>query len=378
MDFAHSEDQQSLRELARKILEDRATHERLRQVEGTADRVDHELWAELAKANLLGVAIPEEYGGMGMGFLELCLLLEEVGRTVAPVPVWPTLVLGALPVAKFGSAEQKRRLLPAVVGGEALLSAALVEPGCEDVTRPSTTARRDGAGFRLDGTKLCVSAGHLARQILIPARTEGGGVAVFLLDPKAPGVRLELQHATNHEPQAKLTLENARVSAADLLGDPNAGSALLRWLEEHAIAALCAIQVGVSERALGITARYTTGREQFGRAIATFQAVGQRAADAYIDLEAMRLTTQQAVWRLAEGHPAEDAVAVAKFWASEGGHAVGYAAQHLHGGIGVDIDYPIHRYYLWAKQIELTLGCASRQLEQLGARLAEAPASELA
>jgi 3-oxocholest-4-en-26-oyl-CoA dehydrogenase beta subunit len=378
MEFAYSEDQQSLRELARKILEDRATHERLKEVEASADRVDHELWRELAKANLLGVAIAEEYGGMGMGFLELCILLEEVGRTVAPVPAWPTLVLGGLPLAKFGNAEQRRRLLPAVVAGEALLSAALVEPGSDDLTRPTTTARRDGAVFRLDGTKLCVSVGHLARRILVPARIEGGGVGVFLLDPKAPGVTLELQHATNHESQAKLVLEGAVVAGTDLLGDPNAGAALVRWLELHATAALCALQVGVSERALRITARYTTGREQFGRAIATFQAVGQRAADAYIDVEAMRLTTQQAVWRLAEGLPAEDAVTVAKFWAAEGGHAVGYAAQHLHGGIGVDIDYPIHRYYLWSKQIELTLGCASRQLEQLGVRLAEAPASGIA
>jgi 3-oxocholest-4-en-26-oyl-CoA dehydrogenase beta subunit len=378
MDFAYSEDQQSLRELARKILEDRATHERLKQVEATADRLDRELWAELAKANLLGVAISEEYGGMGMGFLELCILLEEVGRTVAPVPAWPTLVLGALPLSKFGSAEQQRRLLPTVVAGEALLSAALLEPGSDDLARPSTTARRDGSVFRLDGTKLCVSAGHIARRILVPARTEGGGVGVFLLDPEARGVTLELQHATNHEPQAKLTLEGAVVAGADLLGDPSSGATLVRWLEQRATAALCAIQVGVSERALRITAHYTTGREQFGRAIATFQAVGQRAADAFIDLEAIRLTTQQAVWRLAEDLPAEDAVAVAKFWASEGGHAVGYAAQHLHGGIGVDIDYPIHRYYLWSKQIELTLGCASRQLEQLGVRLAEAPASGIA
>ena len=378
MDFTYSEDQESLRELARKILEDRATHERLKQVESSADRVDRELWAELAKANLLGVAISEEHGGMGMGFLELCILLEEIGRTVAPVPAWATLVLGALPLSKFGSAEQQRPLQPAVVSGEALLSAALLEPGSDDLARPSTRARREGGGFRLEGTKLCVSAGHLARRILVPARTEGGSVGVFLLDPQAPGVTLELQHATNHEPQAKLTLEGAVVAAADLLGDLNSGAALVRWLEQHATAALCAIQVGVSERALRITAQYTTHREQFGRAIATFQAVGQRAADAYIDLEAIRLTTQQAVWRLAEGLPAEDAVAVAKFWASEGGHAVGYAAQHLHGGIGVDIDYPIHRYYLWSKQIELTLGCASRQLEQLGVRLAEAPTAEIA
>ncbi len=374
MDFSYSEDQSALRELARKILEDRATHERLKQIEASADAVDRELWAELAKANLLGVAIAEEHGGMGMGFLELCLLLEEIGRTVAPVPAWATLVLGALPVARFGRAEQQRSLLGGVVAGDVILSAALVEPGSDDPAKPATTARRDGDGWRLDGVKTCVPAAHLAQRILVPARVDGGGVGVFLLDPRAAGVTVERQRATSQEVQAKLTLTGARVAADDVLGDVRTGAEILRWLELHAVAALCAIQVGVSERALRITAQYTTGREQFGRAIATFQAVGQRAADAYIDVEAMRLTTQQAVWRLAEGLPAADAVAVAKFWAAEGGHAVGYAAQHLHGGIGVDVDYPIHRYYQWSKQIELSLGSASRQLAKIGADLAATPA----
>jgi len=374
VDFSYSEDQSALRELARKILEDRVTQERLKQIEASADGVDRELWTELAKANLLGVAIPEEYGGMGMGFVELCLLLEETGRTVAPVPVWPTLVLGALPVARFGSREQQRSLLPGVVAGDVILSAALVEPGSDDPTKPTTTARRDGDGWRLDGVKLCVPAAHLAQRILVPARVDGGAVGAFLLDPHAAGVSLERQRTTSQEVQGRLTLTGARVPAGDVLGDSRGGDEILRWLELHAVAALCAMQAGVSERALRITAQYTTGREQFGRAIATFQAVGQRAADAFIDVEAIRLTTQQAVWRLAEGLPAEDAVAVAKFWAAEGGHAVGYAAQHLHGGIGVDVDYPIHRYYQWSKQIELSLGSANRQLAKIGAELAATPA----
>jgi len=376
MDFAFTDEQSALREVARKILEAECTTARLQEVEASAERIDRRLWAELAKANLLGAALPEAHGGSGFGFFELCLLLEEIGRAVAPVPAWATLVLGALPIERFGSAEQKRRFLPGVVAGDVILSAALLEPGSEAPAKPSTTARRDGAGFRLDGVKLCVPAAHLATRILVPARLESDGVGVFLLDPKAPGVALERQRTTNLEVQGKLVLAGAPAGAADVLAADGRGDAtvLVRWIEAHATAALCAMQVGVSERALRLTASYTTGREQFGRAIATFQAVGQRAADAYIDVEAMRLTTQQAVWRLAAGLEADDAIAVAKFWAAEGGHAVGYAAQHLHGGIGVDVDYPLHRYYLWAKEIELTLGSANRQLARIGAELASTPA----
>src|SRR5581483_7042007 len=142
--------------------------------------------------------------------------------------------------------------------------------------------------------------------------------------------------------------------------------------DARGLAGVCAVEMGVVERALRMTAEYTSKREQFGKPIATFQAVGQRAADAYIDVEAIRWTTWQAVWRLAAGLPAADALAVAKFWAAEGGHRVVYAAQHLHGGIRLDLDYPVHRYYLWSKQIELTLGAATPQLVRLGASIAAA------
>jgi alkylation response protein AidB-like acyl-CoA dehydrogenase len=146
------------------------------------------------------------------------------------------------------------------------------------------------------------------------------------------------------------------------------------WLALRAKAALCAVALGVADRAIRITAEYTTKREQFDRPIGSFQAVHQRAADAYIGIEAMRLASWQASSRIAAGEPADDAVAIAKYWAAEAGHFATYAAVHLHGGMGVDVDYPVHRYYLWARQIELTLGSAQRQLAELGAGLAAKPA----
>jgi alkylation response protein AidB-like acyl-CoA dehydrogenase len=363
MDFSLTPEQEALRELAGKILGDQVTHERLKAVEANADWFDRGAWEALAKAKLLGTALPEDSGGSGLGLLELCLVLEQVGRTVAPIPAWPTLVLGALPIAEFGTREQRARWLPAVISGETVLGAALVEPGGDDATRPATSARRDGAGWRLEGVKTCVPAAHLAARLVIPARTDGD-VSLFLLDPRASGVTLERQVATSREPQARVTLAGA---PAELLAR---GEASVGWLVERALVGLCALQAGVADRALRMTAEYTTSREQFGRPIASFQAVHQRAADAYIDVEAIRLTTWQAAWRLATGRAAAAEVAVAKFWASEGAHRVVYAAQHLHGGIGVDVDYPLHRYYLWSKQIELTLGSGTRQLVRLGARLA--------
>jgi alkylation response protein AidB-like acyl-CoA dehydrogenase len=370
MNFAPTTEQEALRDLARTILADEVTHEHLKQLEERGEWFDEQAWTELGKARLLGIAVPEEFGGSGLGFVEVCLLLEEIGRAVAPVPVLPSLVLGALPVAELGNHGQKRALLSGVVSGDVILSAALIELGTATPELPLTTARRDGTSWRLDGVKTCVPAAELAHRILVPARTGQATVGLFLVDPRGRGVTLERQILTNGEPHARMTLGGAVVAAADVLGDPMGDGTMLRWLLNRATVAYCVLQVGVCDRALRMAAEYTTGREQFGRPIASFQAVHQRAADAYIDVEAIRLSTWEAAWRLAEGLPADDHVRVAKFWAADGGQRAAVAAQHLHGGIGVDMDYPLHRYFVWAKHIELVLGGAMEQLAQLGIRIA--------
>ena len=372
MDFRLTEDQEALRELVRQIVGDHATHERLKGIEAMPEWFDRTLWAELAKASLLGVAVPETWGGSGLGLLELCLLLEAVGRHCAPIPVWPTLVLGALPITQFGTPEQCRRFLPGVVRGDTILGAALVDTQSEDPLEPAVVARRDGSSWRLDGVKMCVAAAHLAECLLVSARTGGDTLGVFLLDPKGAGVELERQETTQGEPQFRLVLSGAAVEADSVMGDPMGGRAIVDWMVDRAVAALGAMEIGVTERALRMTAEYTSTREQFGKPIAKFQAVAQRAADAFIDVEAIRWTVWQAVWRLAEGLPAKQEVSIAKFWVGEGGHRVVYAAQHLHGGIGVDLDYPLYRSYLWSKQIELTLGSATQHLVRLGNDMAAA------
>jgi len=371
VDFTYSDEQQALSELARSIFKDHVTPERQRALEQSGEWFDDVVWGKLAEASLLGIAVPEEFGGSGLGLIELGLLLEEVGRAVAPVPVFASTVLGALPLVAFGTAAQKKQWLPRIVSGEAVLTAALAELDGRDPLSPTTIATREGSGWRLSGTKICVSAGERATAILVPATLAEGGVGVFLVDPTAPGVTRERQIATNNEPHARITLDGAVVAEGEAIGVPGEeGQRVLAWLLERARAGYCAQQFGVCDRALRLTAEYTTERKQFDRPIATFQAVQQRAADAFIDLEAMRLSMQEALFLLERDGAAERAVIVAKFWASEGGQHVAVAAQHLHGGIGVDIDYPLHRYFLWSKHIELMLGSASEQLARLGAALA--------
>ncbi len=373
MDFSLSEEQKELRKLAHQILLDQTSNEHLREIEAREERFDEELWKDLANAGLLGVAISEAHGGMELGYESLCLLVEQVGQRVAPVPVVPVLVSAALPIDRFGTGEQKERLLPGVVRGETLVSAALIEPLNEDPTRPATSATADGEDWILTGTKTCVPFANRAERILVSAAADeqGGGVGVFLLDPADPGVTLDRQETTAGEPQFEISLRGARVSRADVLAAPESGVRVMKWIAERTAAAQTAMAVGVTERMTRMTAEYTAEREQFGVKIATFQAVGQRAADCYIDTECLRVASQQAVSLLNEGRQADDEVMIAKIWAGDVAHRVSHAAQHLHGGIGVDRDYPLFRYCLWAKQLELSMGSSAQLTSELGEAVAQ-------
>jgi alkylation response protein AidB-like acyl-CoA dehydrogenase len=258
-----------------------------------------------------------------------------------------------------------------VVAGRGTLTTALYEP--DDLTVPavpSTTATRVDGAWHLDGGKAFVPGADRATAVLVPARTGEATSAVFLVDPHGPGVSLQPEAAVSGEPQWSVALSAAPVPDDAQLGGSDQGAEIVQWTVDRLLAATCATQTGVCEEALAITARYVSEREQFGTKLGTFQAVAQRVADAYIDTEAVRLTALQAIWRVSEGLDAHDELMTAKFWAAEGAQRVVHAAQHLHGGIGMDLDYPIHRYFRWAKVLELTLGGATESLRSLGASLA--------
>ncbi|MAS54532.1 MAG: acyl-CoA dehydrogenase [Pimelobacter sp.] len=373
MDFSFTSEQDEAAALAATILGERATNERQKQVEAAGSRIDAELWGELDSAGLTSLAVPEQYGGAGLGLVELCRVLVEVGRTVAPVPL---AVHGpsALLVAELGTEDQRESVLPGAASGDLILTAAVAEERSHLPTRPTVVARAaadggdGGDGWLLTGSKSIVRAGGVAGLLLVTAATDQG-VGVFLLDPSVDGVARVEGHSSDRDTVVRLDLDGA---AARLLGKPD-GVAADR-LAQLLIACAAAEQLGVTEGALHLTAAYAKTREQFGRPIGTFQAVSQRLADGYIDVLAQRLTLWQAVWRLAEGLPAETEVATAKLWAADAGHKLAHTTVHVHGGVGIDLDGEAHRYFTTAKRFEFLFGGATEQALTIGRALAAEPA----
>ncbi|MDE0115873.1 MAG: acyl-CoA/acyl-ACP dehydrogenase [bacterium] len=357
MDFSFSEQEQAVADLSRQILGDLCTPDRHRQLEADGAAHDHQAWQALSEAGLVGVSLPEGCGGGGLGFLATCLVLEEIGRTTARVPFLAP--VAAMALAEFSPGHQ---CLAGMADGSVLVSPALVEPG-RDPGNPAAAAAATGDDWTLSGTKEMVPFADQADCLLVAA-SAGDEVGLFLVDKSASEVEIVLQQTTSGLVEGQVVLSNA---PANRLG---AGAEAVDWLVQRCTAALSAVAVGVVSEALRLTAAYTSEREQFGRPIATFQAVGQRVGDAYIDTEAIRLTALQACWRLDQGLEASTEVAVAKYWAADGGQRVANAAQHLHGGMGVDRDYPLWRYYVWAKHLELSLGGATAQLLRIGDALA--------
>ena len=372
MDFALNDEQQAIVDLAKQILTDRCQPELLKEVESGTDWFHRDLWADLAKADLLGITLPESVGGGGFGYLEACLLLVEAGRTVAPTPLWATLVASRA-IAELGTDEQAQRWLPGVATGSSILAVAISEVGTDD-RHPQLAAIADGDGWRLTGAKTGAPAVHLADAIVVTASIDGAP-ALFVVPTDAEGLTTARQDTFNHEPTFHVELDSVAVGADARLGAGVADP--VTWLVDRAIVGLCAFAAGVAEAGMRLTAGYVTGRHQFGKSLGTFQAVCHRMADCYVDAGAIHLTMLQAATALDEAGPGdpvdEKLVAVAKYWASYSGSRVGHAGLHLHGGISIDLDYPMHRYFLWSKHLELQLGAGTAQLAHLGTLLAAQP-----
>lgn len=346
MDFSFSEEQDAVRQLAEQVFTGSSPVERVKEVEGADERFDRSLWAELATTGLLGIGLPEAHGGAGLGLVEVCLALREQGRRVAHVPLWPT-VVAAQTLAAHGTADQQAAWLGPVVAGEVVLTVAL-EPGAGSVA--------DG---RLSGEWPCVPALNVADAVLVPV----DGV-LHLVRTDADGVAFEVAQTTSRGQVGHLTLDGA---AGEAVGGPEAET----FARDRALVALAAITLGACEEATRMAAEYTSSREQFGKPLSTNQGVALKAADAYIAMSAMDATLWQAAWRIDEGLEATDAVEVATWWAADGGHRVVHITQHLHGGMGADVDYPVHRYFLWAKEAGDMLGGPSYHLARLGDLIAE-------
>lgn len=361
MDFHLTEDQRSVAELASSILTDRATTDRVREIETTPTRVDDALWSDLGRAGLLGLALSEEDGGAGLGLAGLVVVLEEQGRHVAPVPLWShavaTWVLG-----RYADDQLRSELVPGAADGDIRLTVALEEYATRSPRDPGCIATPQGASWSLTGTKAAVPSYAGADHVLVSA-SGPDGPALFVLPREGAGMTWNASETTSFDVAGELVLEHA---SARLVGGGEALTALLR----AAAVALAGLQLGVAQGALKLAATYTSGREQFGRPLATFQSLQHQLADCLIDIDAMRVTTWQAVQELDEdGVGVDRAVEAASWWRAQAGLDVVHRVQHVHGGIGVDVDYPVHRYFLWGRQISGTLAGPAAVLADLGARL---------
>lgn len=340
MDFHPTEEQAAAAGLAAQIFGDLATHDRLGAA-GTGS--DAELWKALTAAGL--TAAVEDVGLLG-----LVLLLEEQGRTTAQVPYAATCVYGILALTRHGTDEQRARLLPALGSGEAVATGAFPDRG-------RISASPDG---RLTGGAPAVPWLREATHVLVP---DAAG-ALWLVRTDAPGVRTEPVETTAPWSAGRLTLTGAE---AERVGGEGAYADVLAV----ARTAFAGLQAGVCAGSLARAVEYTSTREQFGRPLSTNQGVMLRAADAYMDTEAIRVTAYEAAWRVDEGFPAAEHALTAAWWASEAGKRVVHAGQHLHGGMGADLDHPVHRHFLWGRQLDAYLGCGSELLAELGAVLSE-------
>ena len=374
MEFALDSDQNAIVELARTIFADHCDDEQLRKFAASGQPYDAELWRVLAEAGLTGVGLDESVGGTGFGVIETAFLLEQAGAALAPVPLRDTLI-AAQTLATAGPAHDG--LVAEAATGKAILTSACDEIGAA-WDSPALLARRDGNGWRLTGSKTAVPWGMEASAILVSAGIDGADEpGLFLLPADTAGLRREAQHGTDLTPLALLDLQDVHLPGDALLNAGQGHGDLLRWHLGRMRVALCASQLGIASEALKRTAGYTAERVQFGRPIGSMQAVQQRAADGYIDVEAMRSTTWRAAWLMDQGLCDDADIAAAKYWAAIGGHRVTHSAQHLHGGMGADITYPIHRFFLAAKAVESALGGAQPMLAALGAHIAAGEARAL-
>ncbi|WP_329597973.1 acyl-CoA/acyl-ACP dehydrogenase [Streptomyces pseudovenezuelae] len=378
MDFTFSEEQQAAAEAARGVFADvapDAVPSPALTTGAVADEFDRALWARLADADLLSLLAAPEYGGAGLDAVALCLVLRESAKVLARVPLLENSAAMAA-VQAYGGPESRGELLERAGRGEVVLTVAASGRTGHDPAELAVTARQEegeSADWILDGVQTAVPWAHDADFVVVPAHTATGQTVLALVPRVHDGVALGEQFSTSGERLGELRLDSVRIAARDVIDVEGAWE----WLRDLLTTGTCALALGLGERVLRMSSEYTSEREQFGFPIATFQAVAVQAADRYIDLRAMEVTLWQAAWRIASGArgalPVAGDVAVAKIWASEGVRRVVQTAQHLHGGFGADVDYPLHRYHAWAKHLELALGPAAAHEEALGDLLAAHP-----
>jgi alkylation response protein AidB-like acyl-CoA dehydrogenase len=373
MDFGFNADQEMLRATARKFFDNECTSEFVRARMAEDRGFTEDFWTKLAEQGWLGLVYPDSYGGAGLGFVDLTVLMEEMGRAVVPGPFFSTVLLGGLTILEAGSEAQKKEWLTKIAEGRARVTLAWTEPSARwDAAGVTTTATADGGGFTLRGTKLFVPDAHVAEALVVVARTTEGkdaeaGVSLFLVPTSAPGLSVTLLPTMDQTRKlCEVRLDGVSVPAGALLGAKDGGWTPLSRVAQRATVALCAEMCGGAQKVLDMTTEYAKIRIAFGKPIGSYQGVKHKAADMLVEVENAKSLTYYAAWAVDENVPeAPLAASMAKAYASDAFRKVAGAGIQLHGGIGFTWEHDLHLYFKRAKSSEFTFGDATYHREKV-------------
>ncbi|MHC1578289.1 MAG: acyl-CoA dehydrogenase family protein [Dehalococcoidia bacterium] len=362
MKLTLSEEQEMLKKTARDFLADKCSKEFVKQMHESETGYSRELWQTMAELGWLALVFPGRYGGGDMSFLDLAVLLEEMGRVSLPGPFFSTVVLGGLPILDIGSEEQKQEYLPKLISGEKIFTLALTEPGYHSYDASSITveATRNDGDYVISGTKLFVPDAHIADYLLCVAKAKPrGGITILVADAKSDKMRPTVLKTIAGDKLCEVVFDQMPVSRASILGRLNQGWGTVEKIMQKAAVGKCCEIVGNIQKVLEMTVDYAKERKQFGRPIGSFQVIQHYCADMATDVDSARFITYQAAWMLSEGLPCTKEVAIAKAWVSEASRRVFTLAHQIHGAIGVTADHDLHYYTRQAKAAELAFGDAN-------------------
>lgn len=362
MDFSYPETYEDIKSLTSQILQDFAVTDRLKDLEANGAYFDKTLWQKLQEAGLLSASLPESIGGMNLGYDATSLIAELIGQTMVSIPYISCIVSSALPLVSIKDNGIVDQALSSIASGNSLLTAAWIEPGNEDPMHPSARVATEGDGVIIDGIKHCIPFAADSDALLLSCIDSDNTLCLALVPTRQKTVELLAQRNTANEPQYQATFNQAK---AHCIARGDAAREIIQQSIAMTTAAYCAMALGIADKMTRISAEYTSQREQFGVPLATFQAVAHKLANCYIDVECLRIITQKAVSDIHHGSYDNDTLSMAKAWCGDVLHRVSHAAQHVHGGMGIDKDYHLFRYCLWSKQLELSMGCSKIHIAKI-------------
>ncbi|MBM4452579.1 MAG: acyl-CoA dehydrogenase [Chloroflexi bacterium] len=362
MDFGFSEQQEMLRTMARDFLTKECPKAKVRELDKDELGYSPQMWNNMAELGWQGLVFPEEYGGTEASFIDLAVLMEEMGRNITPGPFFPTVALCALPILQFGNKEQKMQYLPQIASGKTIWTLAFTEQSASyKPSDLSLSATAEGGSYILNGEKLFVADAHIANYLLVVARTAESknpedGITLFIVDSKAPGLKIESIPTMAGDRQFQVVFNKVKVPKTNILGALNKGWEIVNFILQRAAVLKCAEISGACQAVLDMTSAYAKERVQFDRPIGTFQAVQHKLADMLIDVEAIQYLLYQAACSIADGEPSQLQISIAKAKASEAYQNICIDGITAHGAIGFTYDHDIGLYYRRVRAAEFAAG----------------------